>query len=296
MRITKKQLEQYEEEGYLVVEGGLTQADLDPAIEAYNEVVEEIAQRLHGEGRIKSLYEDEGFLTRLARIGEESGEDFNGLNSVDIGPTRRRGVFEFLRNKNFVDLIECFVGPEITCNAISHMRPKMPNTDVGFHQDAVFTTKEAHHILQMTVWLPLCDATPENGCMQVRPGVHKEHTVYWNYGATLPVTEQVTLPMKAGDVLFVHKLTPHGSGLNTTDAVRWSMDLRYQKTGEPSPRPEWPSVIVRSQRDPSTETQYEPWRDEWAAALAENPVQIRYERPSEPTPYSGEMFLDEPAG
>ena len=132
--------------------------------------------------------------------------------------------------------------------------------------------------------------------MQVRPGIHKQRKVYWNYGETLPVMEPVTLPMKEGDVLFVHKLAPHGSGPNTTDAVRWSMDLRYQKTGEPSPRPEWPSVIARSQRDPSTETQYQPWCDEWATALEENPSQIHYKRPPEPRAYSGQMWLNEPAG
>ena len=296
MKVTEQHLEQFAEEGYVVIEGGLTQVDLQPAIQSYEEVVEEIAQKLHGEGKIKTLHETESFGTRLARIADECGEDFNQLNSMDIGPTRRRGVFEFLRNKNLLDLIEALIGPEITCNAISHMRPKMPGTDVAFHQDAVFTTQEAHHILQLTVWVPLCAATPENGCMQVRPGVHKPRQVYWHSGASLPVTEPVTLPMKEGNVLFVHKLAPHGSGPNTTDAVRWSMDLRYQKTGEPSPRPEWPSAIVRSRRDPSTETQYQPWCDEWAKALEETPTHTRYDRPSEPKPYSGEMWLNEPAG
>ena len=102
---------------------------------------EEIAQTLHAEGKIKTLHENESFGTRLARIADECGEDFNQLNSMDIGPTRRRGVFEFLRNKSLLDLIEPFIGPEMTCNAISHMRPKMPGTDVAFHQDAVFTTQ-----------------------------------------------------------------------------------------------------------------------------------------------------------
>ena len=296
MKVTQENIEQFEEEGYVVFRGALTQDDLRPAIEGYEDVVEEIAQRRYSEGKIKSLHENESFGTRLARIEDESSEEFNQLGSIDIGPTRRRGVFDFLRNENLVDLIEPFIGPEITCNAISHMRPKMPNTDVVFHQDAVFTTQDAQRILQLTVWVPLVAATEENGCMQVRPGIHKQRQVYWNYNETLPVTEPVTLPMDEGDVLFVHKLAPHGSGPNNTDAVRWSMDLRYQKTGEPSPRPEWPSMIVRSRRDPSTEPQYEPWCEAWAAALEENPTQIRYERPPKPRAYEGEMWLNEPAG
>ena len=69
-------------------------------------------------------------------------------------------------------------------------------------------------------------------------GVHKYHTVYWAYGRDLPDVERVSLPMEKGDVLIMHKLTPHGSGPNKTDVVPWGMDLRYQKTDEPSPRPE----------------------------------------------------------
>ena len=167
----------------------------------------------------------------------------------------------------------------------------MPSTDVVFHQDAVFTTQEAQGILQVTVWVPLVEATEENGCLQVLPRIHQRRMVYWSYGRDLPQTERITLPMKKGDVLFVHKLTPHGSGPNNTDAVRWSLDLRYQKTGEPSPRPEWPSLVARSRRDPDLETSYEDWHDEWAAALEKTPKQIHYERPTEPLPFTGEMFL-----
>ena len=111
------------------------------------------------------------------------------------------------------------------------------------------------------MWLLLVRATEENGCLQVMPGVHNDRIVYWAYGRDLPDVERVSLPMEKGDMLIMHKLTPHGSGPNKTDAVRWSMDLRYQKTDEPSPRPEWPSQIVRSRSDPACETTYEDWRN-----------------------------------
>ena len=288
MNITSEQLDFFEEEGYVVVEAGLTDEDLEPLIQTHNVIVDEIARDLHKEGKVANLYEDEPFDRRLARLADECDE-VDGC--PDIGVTRRRATFEFMRNQNLVDLIEAFIGPEITCNPVSHVRPKMPSTDVAFHQDAVFTTQEAQGILQVTVWLPLVEATEENGCLQIQPRIHQQRKVYWSYGQDLPQSERVTLPMKKGDVLFVHKLTPHGSGPNNTDAVRWSMDLRYQKTGEPSPRPEWPSLVARSRRDPNSETAYEDWRDAWAAALEKTPKQIHYERPSEPRPFTGEMFL-----
>ena len=292
MKVTAEKLDFYKREGYVIIEGGLTDADLEPLIQGHIVIVDEMARQLREQGKIDDLHKDEPFETRLARLADACDE-VDGC--PDIGNTRRRGTFEFLRNDNLVDLIEAFIGPEISCNAVSHVRPKMPSTEVSFHQDAVFTTQEAVPNLQVTVWVPMVDATEENGCLQVLPRVHRERVVYWTYSRDLPDVEKVTLPMKKGDVLFFHKLTPHGSGPNRTDQVRWSMDLRYQKTGEPSPRPEWPSLVARSRRNPASETRYEDWRDQWAAALEKTPEHLRYDRPSEPLPYTGEMFLDEPA-
>jgi phytanoyl-CoA hydroxylase len=288
MSVTGEQLDVYKRDGYVLFPGALTDEDLAPLIGDHEAIVDEIAQDLRGQGKISHLCEGEPFDRRLARLADQC-DQVRGC--PDIGNTRRRGTYEFLRNERLVDLIEAFIGPEITCNPVSHVRPKMPATDVIFHQDAVFTTQEAKDILQITVWTPLVDATQENGCLQVQPGVHQQEIVYWTYNQDLPETERVLLPMRKGDVLIMHKLTPHGSGPNNTDAVRWSMDLRYQKTGEPSPRPEWPNLIVRSRRDPTTETCYEDWRERWAAALNETPEHHRYPRPNEPQPFAGEMYL-----
>lgn len=288
MSVTKEHLNLYKEKGYVIIENGLTDDDLEPIIQDHNRIVDKIAHALYKQGKISNLYENESFDRRLACLANECAE-VEGC--PDIGETRQPNTFAFIRNQNLVDLIEAFVGPEITSNAVSHIRPKMPSTDVTFHQDAVFTTQEAKDILQVTVWIPLVEATEENGCIQVLPHVHQQRILYWSYDKDLPPVEPITLPMKKGDVLFMHKLTPHGSGPNNTNAVRWSLDLRYQKTGDPSPRPEWPSLIARSHRDPSSETTYENWHNEWAAALKQTPTKISYKRPSTPLPFTGQMYF-----
>jgi ectoine hydroxylase-related dioxygenase (phytanoyl-CoA dioxygenase family) len=77
--------------------------------------------------------------------------------------------------------------------------------------------------------------------------------------------------MHKGSVLLMHKHTPHSSGRNTTDGVRWSMDLRYQATGTPTGRPFHPAFVVRSQRDPnSVLTDYDVWCRRWVEALAKS--------------------------
>ena len=297
--MTEEYVERYIEEGYVVVEGGLTDADLEPVIQDYTAIADDIAQGLYSHGRISDLYADEPFESRLARIAQEDDETYHNDNVLDVGSTRRRGTFEFLRNENLLDLVEPLVGPEIACNSITHIRAKLPADEAGerqsnvapWHQDAIFTTMESHHILQITVWLPLCDATLENGCLHVRPGIHRQKKVFWGYDAEWDRVEPIAVPMKKGDVIFIHKLMPHGSYGNRTDGVRWSMDIRYQQAHEPSPRPEWPSLVARSRTDPSSETSYEVWRDAWQRGLHESPSKKGYERPSGVTDYEGYMFL-----
>jgi hypothetical protein len=42
------------------------------------------------------------------------------------------------------------------------------------------------------------------------------------------------VPVPLGGVLFLSNLTPHCSKENTTDVVRWSLDLRYQNADIPN--------------------------------------------------------------
>ena len=297
MKLSEKHREQFVEQGFVVVEGALTDGDLQPVIDDYSAIVDELAKKLHAGGRISRLYEEEPFDTRLARICDEDEETyFESDEFLDIGHVRGRGTFEFMRNRNLLDLVEGFIGPEIACNSISHIRAKLPSDEsrsrdsniAPRHQDAIFTTPEARELFVLTVWLPLNEATAENGCLQVAPGVHRGGIVYW--GRSLPEYEAATVPMRKGDVIFLHKLCPHGSGTNDTDGIRWSMDLRYQRLGTPSPRPEWPGLAARSRENPGALTAYEEWAAAWEQALEKHPKKLGYPRPSEPAPFAGEMY------
>ena len=59
--------------------------------------------------------------------------------------------------------------------------------------------------------------------------------------------------MQRGDVLFLTKLTLHASHANNSDAVRWSLDLRYNPIGQPTGRGAFPGFVARSRRQPETE-------------------------------------------
>jgi hypothetical protein len=281
-----RQIDRFYTDGYLVVEDALAEADLAPVIREYEERIDRRARELHAAGKLSRLYEDEPFERRLAGICRETMELYP---EMDIMLHRGKAAFDFLRNERLLDLVEGFVGPEITCSPIQHIRAKLPaaltpelqgkgDTHVApWHQDAGVTWAEADPHFILTVWLPLVDATPENGCMEVLPGMVGTgllpHHSKAGVGTTiipeqLPEIEPIALPIKKGGVIFMHKETPHRSTPNRTDTVRWSIDLRYQKTGTPTGRPFHPEFVVRSRANPATVlTDHAAWCRMWEEGL-----------------------------
>ena len=285
MRLTEQQIEKFAAEGYLLLRGALADADLDPIIAEYEEYIGRRAAELLAEGKISDLCADEPFDRRLASICRENNEMYSEL---DIMYFRGRASFEFLINDNLLDIVESLVGPEITCSPIQHTRAKLPvglTPDGGdphvalWHQDAGVALEEADPHSILTVWLPLSPARPENGCLQMMPRVHdgglREHYIKTGLGTVIvedemPEVEPMTLPMDKGDVLLMHKQTPHRSTPNNSDVVRWSMDLRYQETGTPTGRPFNPDFVARSRSNPDAVLRdYDEWARQWVEALAE---------------------------
>ena len=56
--------------------------------------------------------------------------------------------------------------------------------------------------------------------------------------------------MKKGDVLFMDRLTMHASLPNVSDEIRWSFDLRYNRTGDATGRSWFPGFVARSRSNP----------------------------------------------
>lgn len=79
---------------------------------------------------------------------------------------------------------------------------------------------------------------------------------------------EVSAEMNRGDLLLLSSYTPHGSQPNTSDMVRWSIDLRFQKTGTPTGRPFWPEFVLQSRADPgSVQDDFGEWCRRWISDL-----------------------------
>ena len=88
-------------------------------------------------------------------------------------------------------------------------------------------------------------------------------------------TKAIPLPVKAGGAVLFHPMTPHASLANISGDIRWSFDLRFNVTGQPTGRGHFPEFVARSRANPETELRdWRVWKSMWEdarARLAETP-------------------------
>lgn len=243
--LTAEQLRFYGTEGYLVLPDLLDDEDLRPAREAMTQKVSLIADDLYADGRVADKLEDRPFESRLAEL-------FEGLTDQDFlkygrsWRDRLPGYFILMSHPRILDVVESLIGGEIFANPVYNVRPKVPKVAAGavpWHQDkSYWPGANANPVI--TVWIPLVDASLENGCLHIKPRTHNRQLVthhaetYSGTGYTevdrsqLGPARTVPLPASKGTAILFNDRCLHMSTPNNARTVRWSVDLRYQPTDQ----------------------------------------------------------------
>lgn len=240
--LTAEQIKTFKDQGFLVVEQLFDDADLQPAIDDVQQYIDRRAAELVAEGELSRDYADCDFEHRLARISEETPRIANEMwNGALHGP----GFFALITNPKLLDLAESLCGEELVASSVYRLRPKIPNSNnsaVPWHQDSGYFEPYCDDAMVLTVWLPLVDATEENGCLWAIRDSHRLPVLPHRHAPTyleiaeedLPEGERVCCPVPKGGVLLLTNRTVHVSFDNHTDRVRYSMDLRYQSASLPT--------------------------------------------------------------
>lgn len=252
MTLSPSELQHFQDEGYVVKPQVFTEKDLQPLRRAIGNIVAEEAARLQATGLLPATFASEPFERRLGRIMAAYPEAGMAIYRAIMGQKGGGGftgpeMFSMIVHSPLLSCVESIVGPDIVASSVYRIRPKMPGFTVGevpWHQDSAYMEAHCDRFMIVTCWIPLVDATLQNGCLWVQPRVHRRgivrhHSVEGsNYlviaDPDLPGRDEVPVEMQAGDVLFLTNATPHCSRENTSDIVRWSIDLRYQSMAVPT--------------------------------------------------------------
>ncbi len=278
------QLDQFAAQGYLVLPDVLDEDDLAPVVVEYEEALDAAGRRLHESGRVPSDHAELPFADRYAALIREEPATFyplglslpldHGLLDPDdvcchTGPA----LFGLLSHPALLDIAESVLGPEISLNPVLQTRLKPPQatltgstaeySNVGtttWHQDFGAVMDEAAETEMLTVWVAMTDTTEEMGCLVVMPGSHRDGTLTLHCpGTSNPAENHIPqalidrhgrppepLPCRRGTIVLLTRFTEHASLPNRSDRLRWSFDLRYQPTGQPTGRPAFPTFALRS--------------------------------------------------
>ena len=282
--LTQDQKDLFHAQGYLVVENVLDEIILDPVRNEYKTLLDQLISSWGLTGLEGASFQD-----KLMAAYDKALDWFQPMDISLPGDTITKdtpfhigpAVFDMVTASRLLDLAEDLLGPELTSNPIQHVRIKPParqlekgeiRAHVGstdWHQDRAVALEEADQTDMITVWLAVTDATVENGCLQVVPNKNEllTHCPYKQTAIAdglLDKSQAVPLPVKAGGAVIFHPMTPHASLENTSDAIRWSFDLRFNKTGQPTGRGHFPDFIARSRANPENELRdWQAWKTMW---------------------------------
>jgi phytanoyl-CoA hydroxylase len=163
-------------------------------------------------------------------------------------PLIRNDAFwvRLVSDPRLVDVAEAIIGPNIALFTAHYVcKPPHDGQPVLWHQDGAYWNLDPMEAV--TVWLAVDESTPENGCLQVIPGSHREplrkpdlRTDIQNMLASEIGSEYIErweaergvrdIVLKPGDVSIHHPAILHRSQANLSGKRRCGLDMGFMPT------------------------------------------------------------------
>ena len=216
--LTPAQAAQYDRDGFFLFERAFTREEVDAVAAAIAPFEADGERWLKEQPDGKFLIAKADAITFTVHLVAKSP----ALNAFSRHPVLAKIARDTLGPK-----------PRLYWDQAVYKKPGNPE-EFPWHQDNGYTYIEPQQYL--TCWIALTDATRENGCPWVMPGLHRKGTLAHE---PTPLGWQclrdgdgaVPVEAKAGDIVVFSSLTPHRTGPNLTSAVRKSYILQYAPDG-----------------------------------------------------------------
>jgi len=223
--VTPAQVEQYQAQGFIVIENFLDRAELE---RWRQDVAEAIAIRIGDKSILSNQGMPDSFYAQVF---------LQCLRLADIHP----GMAELMFDEKLGRMAATLAG--IDGIRIWHdqalIKPPYGN-HTAFHLDNPFWS--FHSPNAISLWVALDDATLKNGCLWYLPGTHKMAgyqsigigenlgDIFKGYPEWKTI-QAVPATAKAGSAVFHNGLVGHGAGVNMTAFPRRAMTCAYMPDG-----------------------------------------------------------------
>ena len=211
--------------------------------------------------------------------------------NVDSDFFASQSIFNLIKNNKIIEKVSKILGQEISSNPCQNSRIKQPEKAISkknlhdglvgrtpWHQDAGVMNKKGQKGTELvTCWIPFTKTRIENGCMMAVKESHKLGLVNHDTGSKGQVEikgkekiddlKTIALEANVGDIILLSRYLIHCSLPNKSKNFRISMDLRFNKTGQPSGRDPLPSFVVKSKNRKNIKVNnYKQWIAMWEEA------------------------------
>lgn len=219
--LNEEQLRQYREDGFVVVPDLFDAGDLRVAEEAIAELT------------ARAVADPEN-LSGLLELEPEPVEGMRVPRRIYNPILAHEGFRSVATHEKLLGCIEDLVGPDIDVqHSKLNMKPAHVGSVVEWHQDLPFFPHTNDDLVTTLVYLD--NATKENGCLEVVAGMHDRYLDHVDEDGFFTGTisqelegEKVPLEGRAGSVILMHPLTPHGSLPNTSAKGRRTLIFEYR--------------------------------------------------------------------
>lgn len=224
-RITKAQKQEYDENGFIVIEDFLTPKELKHWRTVTDEAVQ---QRLEKRNGFNNQDDPEAYYSQVFVQCVKLLETHPGMAEIMLDPKLGKAAATLAG----VDGIRIWHDQAL-------FKPPYANP-TAWHLDNPYWS--FHSRQAISIWVALDDATLQNGCLYYIPGSHKTATyensgIGANMAALFKVYPEwrkinaVAAPAKAGSAVFHNGLVAHGAGANMSSGPRRAMTCAYMPDG-----------------------------------------------------------------
>jgi phytanoyl-CoA hydroxylase len=224
--VTEQTISTYRELGYIAIEQVLTEEEVQAALQDIKDVI-------HGKivgPRIQSMKDAQWNTPEEREFVVRKLHKF-----IDHCPALHYICYH---PKILRILAQVFGEDARFCEDQALLKPPSPDAGIEkpWHQDMAYSNFSYTRMVA-GVWVALDEATPENGCMHVIPGSHREGPVPhyairdWQLcDASVNIPRDEMVPLKPGGLMIFSGLIHHGTPPNMSNQRRRALQFHYAPT------------------------------------------------------------------